>query len=103
MYLDFFSKQTGLHSLTNSPFSVYDQLLAEYGLIGLTIFFVYYLWFFARHYRKLTYGLPILLLLMAVLFVDYWFEQLSILIFFELLLFLNIKETEAREGGLTHA
>jgi hypothetical protein len=103
VYLDFFSKQTGLHSLTNSPFSVYDQLLAEYGLIGLVLFFAYYLWFFARHYRRLTYGLPILLLLMAVLFVDYWFEQLSILVFFELLLFLNIKETDQQEGGLTHA
>ncbi|MBD1364898.1 hypothetical protein IDJ77_13835 [Mucilaginibacter sp. ZT4R22] len=103
VYLDFFSKQTGLHSLTNSPFSVYDQLLAEYGLIGLVLFFIYYLWFFARHYRKLTYGLPILLLLMAVLFVDYWFEQLSIMVFFELLLFLNIKETAEQKGELTHA
>nr|WP_294945194.1 hypothetical protein [uncultured Mucilaginibacter sp.] len=103
VYLDFFSKETGLHSLTNSPFSVYNQLMAEYGLIGLTIFVIYYLWFFARHYRKLTYGLPILLLIMAVLLVDYWFEQLSILVFFELLLFLNIKETAEPNGGLTHA
>lgn len=102
IYLDFFSKQTGLHSLTNSPFSVYDQLLSEYGLIGIAIFLAYYLWFFARHYSKLSYGLPILILIMAVLFVDYWFEQLSIMVFFELLLFLNIKET-GQEGGLAHA
>ncbi|OOQ57280.1 hypothetical protein [Mucilaginibacter pedocola] len=103
VYLDFFSKQTGLHSLTNSPFSVYGQLLSEYGLMGVGIFVVYYLWFFARHYRKLSYGLPLLMLVMAVLFVDYWFEQLSIMIFFELLMFLNIKETAEQEGGLTHA
>jgi hypothetical protein len=27
------------------------------------------------------------------LFIDYWFEQLSVIVFFELLLLLNIKET----------
>jgi len=99
VYLNFFSKNTGYHSLTNSPFSVYDQLLAEYGLLGILVFIVYYLWFFARHYKKLTYGLPILLLIMAVLFIDYWFEQLSIMIFFELMLLLNIKETTANKPG----
>jgi hypothetical protein len=73
-------------------------------LLGLLAFAVYYLWFFARHYKKLTYGLPILLLIMAVLLVDYWFEQLSILIFFELLLLLNIKETtQGIAGGYEHA
>lgn len=104
VYLDFFSKQTGLHSLTNSPFSVYNQLAAEYGLLGLLAFAVYYIWFFARHYKKLTYGLPTLALMLAVLLVDYWFEQLSIIVFFELLLFLNIKETaEGQEGATAYA
>ncbi|HEY0175827.1 MAG TPA: hypothetical protein VGC08_05575 [Pedobacter sp.] len=93
LYLNFFSQRAGLHSLTNSPFSVYDQLLAEYGISGLLIFTVCYLGFFARHYKILTYGLPILVLTMAVLFVDYWFEQLSVLVFFELLLFLDIRES----------
>jgi hypothetical protein len=32
--------------------------------------------------------------MMAVLFTDYWFEQLSVMVFFELLLLLNIKETQ---------
>ena len=92
-YLNFFSRSSGLHSLTNSPFSVYDQLLAEYGLLGLSALFTFYLWFFLRHYKKLTYGIPILLLVMAVFFIDYWFEQLSVIVFFELLLLLDIKET----------
>jgi len=93
LYLNFFSKNSGQHSLTNSPYSVYDQLLGEYGLLGLTAFIVFYLFFFAKHYKKLSYGLPLLLLLIPVLFIDYWFEQLSVIVFFELLLFLNIKET----------
>jgi len=31
--------------------------------------------------------------MLAVFFTDYWFEQLSVVVFFELLLLLNIKET----------
>jgi hypothetical protein len=92
LYLNYFSKRAGLHSLTNSPFSVYDQLLAEYGLIGIAGFFIYYLGFFAKHYSILTYGLPILLLMLSVFFIEYWIEQLSVVVFFELLLLLNIKE-----------
>jgi hypothetical protein len=94
LYLNFFSKWSGLHSLTNSPFSVYDQLIAEYGLVGFLTFLIWYLGFFAKHYKKLTYGLPILFLMMLVLFTDYWFEQLSVIVFFELLLLLNIKEAQ---------
>lgn len=94
LYLNFYSKRSGFHSLTNSPFSVYDQLIAEYGLIGCIVFLIWYLGFFAKHYKKLTYGIPILILMMAVLFTDYWFEQLSVMVFFELLLLLNIKETQ---------
>jgi hypothetical protein len=93
LYLYFFSKQSGFHSLVHTPFSVYDQLLAEYGLLGLAALLIFYLGYFAKHYKTLTYGLPILLLTGCILFADYWFEQLSILVFFELILFLNIKET----------
>ena len=93
LYLNYFSRRSGLHSLTNSPYSVYDQMLTEYGVLGLIAFALYYLWFFGKHYKRLTYGIPLLLLIMAIFFIDYWFEQLSVLVFFELMLLLNIKET----------
>ena len=93
VYLNFFSKRSELHSLTNSPFSVYNQLLAEYGLIGLAAFIFFYLGYFFKYYKRLTYGIPLLALMLAVFLTDYWFEQLSVLVFFELLLLLNIKET----------
>ncbi len=92
VYLNFFSKKTDYHSLSNSPDSVYDQLLAEYGLLGLAAFLVWYLGYFLKHYKVLTYGLPMLAIVLAMFFIEYWFEQLSILVFFELLLLLNIKE-----------
>jgi hypothetical protein len=97
LYLNFFSKGADLHSLTNSPFSVYDQLFAEYGVLGITIFFIFYLGFFLKNRNTLTYGLPIILLITAVLFIDYWFEQLSVLVFFELLILLDIKESSGKK------
>jgi hypothetical protein len=93
LYIGFFSRQSGYHSLTNTPFSVYDQMLSEYGLLGLLMLLVFYFGYFLRHYRTLTYGLPLVFLVMIVFFIDYWFEQLSVLVLFELLLYLDIKES----------
>jgi hypothetical protein len=93
LYLNFFSRRAGYHSLTNSPFSVYDQVTSEYGLLGLLALILFYFGFFALRYQQLTYGIPLLFLMAAVFFVDYWFEQLSVIPFFELMLFLNISET----------
>lgn len=94
LYINYFSKDVSLHSVSNNPFSVYDQMLAEYGLPGLLILLVFYLGFFAKQYRNLTYGLPILMFIAGIFFIDYWFEQLSVMVLFELILFLNIKECE---------
>ncbi|MGY3215254.1 hypothetical protein [Mucilaginibacter sp. HD30] len=96
LYLEFFSKRGDYHSLTHSPFSVYDQMLSEYGLLGFAALFTLYIAFFARHYKLLTYGIPIIALVLIVFFVDYWFEQLSVLVLFELMLFLNLKEGQKR-------
>lgn len=96
VFLNYFSKKTDYHSLTNNPDSAYDQLSAEYGLLGLIAFLVWYIGYFLKHYKALTYGLPILLIMMAMLFIEYWFEQLSVLVFFELLLLLNIKENQPK-------
>ncbi|MEO6522701.1 MAG: hypothetical protein ABIN91_13540 [Mucilaginibacter sp.] len=92
LYLNFFGRSGDWHSLINSPNSVYDQLLSEYGLIGLIAFVVFYLGYFIKDYKKLTYGIPLLILISGILLLDYWFEQLSIIVFFELLMLVNIKE-----------
>jgi hypothetical protein len=92
IYLNYFSKKAELHTIANSPFSVYDQLPAEYGLLGLAAFIIFYLGFFAKYYDMLTYGIPLSLIMLAAFLIDYWFEQLSVIVFFELLLLLNIKE-----------
>jgi hypothetical protein len=92
LYLYYFTKEDGRHSIINNPNSVYDQLLSEYGLLGLGVFFIFYLGFFIKKFKTATYGIPLIIFLSAIFFVDYWFEQLSIIVFFELLFFLNLKE-----------
>jgi len=92
LYLYYFTKEDGRHSIINNPNSVYDQLLSEYGLLGLGVFFIFYLGFFIKKFKTATYGIPLIIFLSAIFFVDYWFEQLSVIVFFELLFFLNLKE-----------
>ena len=96
LYLYYFSKSDGYHSTINSPASVYDQLIAEYGVAGLAAWFLFYIVFFIRRCGKRSYAVPLIFLLTGIFFFDYWFEQLSIVILFELFLFLNIKETDSR-------
>lgn len=95
LYLYYFSKSDGFHSTINSPASVYDQLIGEYGIVGLVTYFLFYLRFFAKKITLRSFGLSLVFLLSGIFFFDYWFEQLSIVILFELFLFLNIKETNA--------
>ncbi len=92
LYTYFSLKPAESHSIIHSPASVYDQLLTEYGLIGLIAFAIYYLGFFSRQWKTLTYGLPVIAILLSFFLVDYWFEQLSIVILFEFLMFLDMKE-----------
>jgi hypothetical protein len=90
LYLDYFSKDAEMHSFINSPNSVYDQLLGEYGVLGFCSFIFLYLGFFFR--RCSGYAFPLLLVLLGVLWADYWYEQLSIVILFELMMLINNKE-----------
>jgi hypothetical protein len=92
LYLYYFTKEDGRHSIVNSPNSVYDQLLGEYGLLGLTTFIIFYLGFFVKKSINAPYAFPLIIFLSGIFLMDYWFEQLSVVVFFELLFFLNLKE-----------
>jgi hypothetical protein len=80
------------HSIINSPNSVFNQLCGEYGSVGLALFVVFYLWFFLKRYKMLTYGKILIPLFVAFLCTDYWFENMSVVPLFELLLFLDMKK-----------
>jgi hypothetical protein len=85
----YFIQSPEKHSATNIPFSVYNQLLGEYGLIGFLLFIFLYIYYFAKKYKLLTYGKIILPVMMIFFATDYWFEHLSIVVIFELLMLLD--------------
>lgn len=92
VYCYFFSMALSKHSVTNTPFSSYNQLLGEYGIAGIICFLIFYVWFFLKRFKQLSYGRYLLPLCLMFLIFDYWFEHLSILIIFELLMLIDIKE-----------
>lgn len=92
VYLSFFSGPAKMHSVINSPNSVYLQIAGEYGVAGILALIIGYLGYFMKRVSFKGYGVPVLLLLTGVLLTDYWFEQLSVLLLFELVLLLNQKE-----------
>jgi hypothetical protein len=82
------------HSVINFPNSVFNQLLGEYGLLGLLFFLVLYLWYFVKRIRLLTYGKILLGMLCIFLLLDYWFESLSIVVMFELMALMDIERNK---------
>lgn len=92
VYLGFFTKDASYHSVVNTPNSAYLQLLSEYGVIGLFAFFFIYVAYFLKKFSWRSFGIPLLFALLAAFIFEYWFEQLSIIILFEILAFLCIKE-----------
>jgi O-antigen ligase len=92
LYLYYHTRDEGQHSVINKPDSVYGQLLAEYGLAGMACFFIFYLAFFGGILRRRaarSYALPLLLIMTGAFFTEYWFEQLSVVVLFELLMLLE--------------
>jgi hypothetical protein len=92
LYLFYFTRDQRFHSITNMPNSVFNQLAGEYGFAGIMAFIIFYLGFFFKR-KKLKAFLPYLMILTGAFLMEYWFEQLSIVILFELLMFLEIKES----------
>lgn len=92
LYLSYFTMPEKYHSVINTPNSVFNQMISEYGIAGLSAFMVLYLGFFLKKWRLLTYGLPMIFLMTGLFFTEYWFEQLSIVFLFELLLFTDMKK-----------
>lgn len=100
LYLYFHSQDQSKHEASNTPDAVYSQVLGEYGIAGMLLLFILYFGFFIRHVGKNSYGLPLLLLLAGAFFAEYWFEQFSIVVLFELLFFVHIKDKRREEQAV---
>jgi hypothetical protein len=91
-YLYYYHADASRHSVTNYPFSVYNQVAGEYGFTGTILFIIFYLGYFASKYQRLSYGRYLILIMLGFFLMEYWFESLSLIVMFELLMLLNIKE-----------
>lgn len=81
----------------NQPFSFYNKIIGEYGLIGVILFLLYMSYFYVR-LNLLTFGKIILPLLLGFFILDYWFEYFTVILFFELFMFLDIKRSETESN-----
>ena len=80
----------------NQPFSVYNQLLGEYGWIGVLIFLIFYTGYYFKYYYRLTYGKYLLVFLLLIFLMDYWFEYISVVVLFEILMLVQLKELKEK-------
>ncbi len=86
------------HSITNLPFCWYNQLLGEYGLLGLLVFCVFYCFYWLKRFKQLRYGRYLLVAMFGFFFFDYWYERVSVMVIFELLMLLDLKLNKAVES-----
>lgn len=92
-----YSLPPAYHSVRHLPSSFLNQIFGEYGVLGFLIFILFYVVFFFRRFKLLSYSIPMLFLLGGYLMFDYLFDYLSVVVFFELFVLLNIKQ--AKEAG----
>lgn len=97
LYCYFFSKDLGAHSITNIPFSSFNQVLGEYGVIGVFLFLIYYIFFYLKRFKLLTYGKYLVLIIIPVLLMDFMFEELTMILLFEILLLLDLKQSTKKQ------
>lgn len=77
------------HSIRHFPGSTLNQLLGEYGFVGVLIFIFFYLWYFLKRHRQLRYTIVLLVMMCGFLMFDYLFEYLSVMVYFELFFLLD--------------
>jgi len=85
------------HSIKHFPNNFFSQLLGEYGIIGVLLFLLFYLWFF---YKRVNSRLFFFLLLSCVgcyLMLEYLYEFFNVMTIFELLLFIDCKQKQDKD------
>jgi len=99
LFKTIYSLPREFHSAKHFPNSFVNQLFGEYGLAGALLFLFTYVLFFAKHFRRLTYGKYLLFLLGGFLLFDYLFEYLSVVSVFELLMLCDLRNVKENRSG----
>lgn len=101
--LYYFSLSESEHSVINMPDNTYDQLFSEYGLVGVLLFIFLYLGYFVKHSREGAYGRYLICLALLFFGYEYWFEMITMTVFFELFMFMDIFVPASNNGEPTNA
>lgn len=98
VYSEMKSMNMIFHSESNKPFSFYNQLLGEYGIVGFLLFFIFYVGYFLKRLPINGYTISLFCVFLFALHLYYYLELLNLFLFFEVLLFLNIAEKKAKKN-----
>ena len=88
---DFNNPWDNKNNTANQPFSFYNKIFGEYGLLGFILFYILYLKYILDKWKGLNHTKLILISLAGYFLLDYWFEYFSVIIIFELLTLIDIK------------
>jgi hypothetical protein len=86
------------HSVINMPGNVYVQIAGEYGLTGIVLFLVLYLFWFWKRSAGYPAGRWMLFALLICFSLEYWFEMMSLTVIFELLAMQGIFAAQEEKG-----
>lgn len=84
-------QDTSYNTFSNKPFSFYNEIFGEYGMIGFICWIFLYVGFFIRRWKYLTYTRFIFLFTLVVLATDYWYHGLTMIVILELLTLIDLK------------
>lgn len=93
------AKPVADHSIIQMPYSIYNQIAGEYGIIGFAVFAFFYLGFCIKNYKKLKAGRYLLVLILIFFGFEYWFEMMSLTVIFELMIFLDVYKNKDADTG----
>lgn len=85
------------NNTANQPFSFYNKIFGEYGLLGIMAFGFYYLKYIFKKWNFLTYSRFMIVALAGYFVLDYWFEYFSVIVLFETLFLCDIRLSNIKD------
>ncbi len=93
---DFNNPWDNRNNTANQPFSFYNKILGEYGLIGIVGYFILYFGLIINNWKRLYYAKFLTIVLLGYFVLDYWYEYFSVIVVFELLVLQDIKKSSSK-------
>lgn len=93
-------KGSEYHSVKNYPYNTYNTLLGEYGILGMLSFLMLFVLPIVLKVKRDVNLLIILIpLFMTLMGMFYWFEGFTFILFFEIIIYNEIRENASHENN----